>query len=83
MLKASPIAGSQIARFDGLRRSGNVLATSELSKPAALPLHAARFCTISAVRIKTSVELTINDFENEVAIHIGLDAVLVRDLRTR
>jgi hypothetical protein len=63
-----------VARWDGLRRIGNVLAGSQLSSDAALYRYtagaAARFGTI---RVKSSVELyDFRDFDRELALHLGL-----------
>jgi hypothetical protein len=63
------------ARFDGLLRYGNVLATSALSSRATL----LRYTAGAAVRIsdnvrfKTSLEYyDFNDFDDDVAVHVGV-----------
>ncbi len=64
-----------VARADGMRRIGNVLTTSPLRSEsivlrwtAALAYHLKK-----GLRIKTSVEVyDFSDFEDEVAIHLGL-----------
>ena len=63
-----------IARWDGLRRRGNVLADSELSSRS----HFLRYTAGAAVRvagevrIKGSVELyDFSDFDTEVGVHLG------------
>ena len=68
-------SATAIARWDGLRRSGNVLATSALSKSSSLYRYTLGFAfrVVSAVRLKTSIELyDFNDFANELAVHVGL-----------
>jgi hypothetical protein len=64
-----------IARWDGLRRRGNVLATSDLSSRSTLYRYtlAAAVRVESEIRIKASAELyDFNDFANEVALHVGV-----------
>ncbi len=64
-----------IARFDGLRRDGNVLATSPLrSRSAVLRYTAgAAYRLPSGLRIKASVEeYDFSDFEDETAVHVGV-----------
>ncbi|CAN5910066.1 hypothetical protein BH11MYX3_BH11MYX3_31130 [soil metagenome] len=59
----------------GLRRVGNVLATSELrSRSAVLRYTAAAAYELSgALRLKTSVELyDVSDFDDELAVHLGI-----------
>jgi hypothetical protein len=66
---------SLIARWDGLRRIGNVLATSELSSSSSLFRYTAggAYRFHSGIRLKTSVELyQFSDFANELAIHLGV-----------
>ena len=66
---------SLIARWDGLRRRGNVLATSQLSSDASLYRYTAAiaFRLVSGVRVKTSVEYyQFSDFADEIAIHLGI-----------
>ncbi len=63
-----------IARWDGLRRVGNVLASSQLTSDTSLYRYTAgaavRFGTI---RVKSSVELyDFEEFEREIAVHLGL-----------
>lgn len=62
-------------RFDGLRRRGNVLATSELSSRATLYRYTAGAAVRvdKEVRIKASVELyQFGDFADELALHLGV-----------
>jgi len=62
-------------RWDGLRRRGNVLATSELSSRASVYRFTAGVAVRvdNEVRIKASAELyRFNDFANELAIHLGV-----------
>jgi len=63
-----------VARWDGLRRIGNVLASSQLSSDASLLRYTAGAAVrFGALRVKSSVELyDFRDFEREVAIHLGL-----------
>jgi len=64
-----------IARWDGLRRTGNVLATSTLSSYSTVYRETAALSMklTSTIRLKTSVELyQFSDFANEVAIHLGI-----------
>jgi hypothetical protein len=66
---------SLIARWDGLRRRGNVLSTSELSSDASVYRYTAAvaFGLTSGVRVKTSVEYyQFSDFADEIAIHLGI-----------
>lgn len=66
---------SLIARWDGLRQVGNVLATSELRSRSAILRYtaAAAIKLTGALRIKTSLELyDFSDFEDELAAHIGI-----------
>jgi hypothetical protein len=71
-----PLGGvSLIARWDGLRRAGNVLATSQLSSSSFVLRYTLGFAArvYAAIRIKTSVELyQFSDFPDELAIHLGL-----------
>jgi hypothetical protein len=63
------------ARFDGLLRFGNVLATSALSSSSrVLRYTAGAAIRLSAnIRLKTSVELyQFNDLGNDVALHLGI-----------
>ena len=64
-----------VGRWDGLRRLGNVLATSELRSNSVV----LRYTGGVAIRLhgdlvlKTSAELyDFSDFDDEVAIHLGL-----------
>jgi hypothetical protein len=63
-----------VARWDGLRRRGNVLAGSQLAYDAALYRYTAGVAVrFGSVRVKSSVELyDFHDFEREVAVHLGL-----------
>ena len=64
-----------IARWDGLRRQGNVLATSPLrSRSAVLRYTAATSVRlVSSLRLKASIErYDFSDFGDEVALHLGL-----------
>jgi hypothetical protein len=64
-----------VARWDGLRRLGNVVQTSALrSKSLLLRYTAAMSIRVeAAMRIKISAELyDASDFEDEVAIHVGV-----------
>tara|TARA_R110002073_G_scaffold323204_2_gene500423 strand:- start:89380 stop:90522 length:1143 start_codon:yes stop_codon:yes gene_type:complete len=64
-----------IGRWDGMRRLGNVVATSPLrSKSAVLRYTAAVAYRLSmGLRIKSSVEFyDFSDFEDEVALHLAL-----------
>lgn len=64
-----------IGRWDGLRRVGNVLATSELRSESAVLRYtaAAAYKLSGALRLKTSVELyDFSDFEDELAFHLGV-----------
>jgi hypothetical protein len=68
-------AVTALARFDGLRRSGNVLATSALSNSSSLyrGTFALAFRVVSSMRIKTSIEYyDFSDFQNDIAVHVGL-----------
>ncbi len=64
-----------IGRWDGLRRFGNVLATSELSSNSSVLRYTAAMAyrLAAPIRIKASVEAyDFSDFENELALHLGL-----------
>jgi hypothetical protein len=64
-----------IGRWDGLRRAGNVVASSQLRSKSALLRYTGglAYRMKNALRIKTSVEVyDFSDFEDEVAVHIGL-----------
>ncbi len=64
-----------IARFDGLRRHGNVLAGSELSGYTYVLRYTAAIAIKikQSVRIKASVEYyDFRDFRNEIAVHVGV-----------
>jgi hypothetical protein len=63
------------ARFDGLLRFGNVLATSELSSSASL----LRYTAGAAVRISDNVRFKasaeyyrFSDFDDDLALHVGV-----------
>jgi hypothetical protein len=63
------------ARFDGLFRSGNVLADSALSQRSRLVRYTAGAAVRVSdnVRIKSSVEYyDFNDLDDDVALHIGV-----------
>lgn len=63
-----------VARWDGLRRNGNVLASSPLSADTSMLRYTAGAAVrFGAIRVKGSVELyDFRDFERELAIHLGL-----------
>lgn len=64
-----------LARFDGLRRAGNVLANSSLRSRSAVLRYtlAASIRLVSSLRLKTSLErYDFSDFSDEVAAHLGL-----------
>ena len=63
-----------VARWDGLRRIGNVLASSLLSDDASLLRYTAGAAVrFGAIRVKGSVELyDFRDFDRELAVHLGL-----------
>jgi hypothetical protein len=64
-----------IARFDGLRRIGNVPLSSPLAYHASITRYtlAAAYRATANVRIKTSVEYyQFSDFQNELALHLGV-----------
>ncbi len=66
-----------IARWDGLRRAGNVLATSALSDRSSVLRYTAAVAIRIAggVRLKTSIEAyQFSDFEDELGLHLGLAA---------
>lgn len=66
---------SLIGRFDGMRRRGNVVASSPLRSESALLRYTAglAYKLDMGLRIKTSAELyDFSDFSDEVAIHVGL-----------
>ncbi|TMQ16088.1 MAG: hypothetical protein E6J90_24460 [Deltaproteobacteria bacterium] len=68
-----------IGRFDGLRRQGNVLRTSELRSDSAVLRYTAgaSIKVRGAVRIKLSGELyDFSDFSDEVAIHLAVTGAL-------
>jgi len=63
------------ARFDGLLRRGNVLATSALNARAQLLRYTAgtAYRIIDNIRIKASVEYyQFSDLANDLALHIGV-----------
>lgn len=64
-----------IARWDGLRRQGNVLANSALRSRSAVLRYtaAASVRLVSSLRLKASLErYDFSDFGDEVAAHVGL-----------
>lgn len=64
-----------VGRLDGLRRFGNVLATSELTARSTVVRYtaAAAIRVAGAIRIKTSLEAyDFSDFDSELALHLGL-----------
>ena len=64
-----------IGRFDGLRRSGNVLATSPLRFESTVLRYTAALAyrVMGGLRVKSSVELyDFSDFEDEIALHLGI-----------
>jgi hypothetical protein len=68
-----------ILRWDGLRRQGNVLRTSELRSDSALLRYTAgaSFKVRGATRIKLSGEFyDFSDFADEIAIHVALTGTL-------
>ncbi|HET7501854.1 MAG TPA: hypothetical protein VFK02_12645 [Kofleriaceae bacterium] len=68
-----------IARWDGLRRQGNVLRNSELRSDSALLRYTAgaSFRLRGATRLKLSGEVyDFSDFQDEVAIHLALAGAL-------
>jgi hypothetical protein len=68
-----------IVRWDGLRRQGNVLRTTELRSDSALLRYTAgaSFRLRGATRIKLSGELyDFSDFQDEIAIHLAVAGAL-------
>jgi hypothetical protein len=68
-----------ILRYDGLRRQGNVLRTSELRSDSALLRYTAgaSFKLRGATRLKLSGELyDFSDFSDEIAIHLAVTGAL-------
>ncbi|MEO8699745.1 MAG: hypothetical protein ABI867_06865 [Kofleriaceae bacterium] len=63
-----------LARFDGLRRLGNVLATSQLDSNTSLLRYTAGVAVrVGGIRVKGSAELyEFSELGREVAIHFGL-----------
>jgi hypothetical protein len=68
-----------IGRWDGLRRQGNVLRTSDLRSDSAL----LRYTLATSIRIKGSTRVKLSgeiydfsDFSDEVAIHLALAGAL-------
>jgi hypothetical protein len=68
-----------IGRFDGLRRQGNVLRTSDLRSDSAL----LRYTVGTSIRIKGSTRVKLSgevydfsDFKDEIAIHLALAGAL-------
>ncbi len=64
-----------VLRWDGLRRRGNVLDTSELRSDSAVLRYTAAttFRIREALRLKLSVErYDFSDFEDELVLHLGI-----------
>ncbi|MEO8550878.1 MAG: hypothetical protein ABI678_12920, partial [Kofleriaceae bacterium] len=64
-----------IARWDGLRRWGNVLATSPLRSRSILLRYTAGVAVrvVAGVRVKASVEAyDFSDLQDELAVHLGV-----------
>ena len=64
-----------VARWDGLRRLGNTLATSELRSESIMLRYTGGFSyrLRAATRLKLSAEYyDSSDFDDEVALHIGI-----------
>ncbi|HTJ42488.1 MAG TPA: hypothetical protein VL463_10365 [Kofleriaceae bacterium] len=64
-----------VGRWDGLRRRGNVLATSELRSDSVVLRYTAAFAfrVHGDLLLKMSTELyDFSDFDDEAAIHLGL-----------
>ena len=64
-----------VARWDGLRRFGNVVATSPLRSKSVLLRYtlAAAVRLVSSIRLKASVEeYDFSDFPDELALHLGV-----------
>jgi len=64
-----------VLREDGLRRRGNVLATSELRKDSAILRHTAALAVLlhASLRLKLSYEYCdFSDFDDEHIIHAGI-----------
>jgi hypothetical protein len=64
-----------VARWDGLRRRGNVLRTSELRSDSAVLRYTlgATYQVRESLRLKVSGELyDFSDFDDEVALHLGI-----------
>jgi hypothetical protein len=68
-----------IARWDGLRRQGNVVRTSELRSDSALLRYTlgATLKLAGATRLKLSGEIyDFSDFKDEIAIHLAIAGAL-------
>lgn len=64
-----------VARWDGLRRRGNVVRGSELRSDSAILRYtlAATYAVRQSLRLKVSGELyDFSDFDDEVALHLGI-----------
>ncbi len=64
-----------IGRWDGMRRFGNVVATSPLRSESVMLRYTAAIAYRMSIglRIKSSVEVyDFSDFDDEVALHLGL-----------
>lgn len=67
-----------LGRFDGLRRRGNVLASSRLSKDAQVLRYTAGLNVLIgySLRVKLTGEYyTFNDLDDEIAANVGVAAV--------
>jgi hypothetical protein len=64
-----------VTRWDGLRRFGNVLATSPLRSKSMLLRYTGAIAlrVISGVRVKASIEAyDFSDLPDEIATHLGV-----------
>jgi hypothetical protein len=72
-----PLGGGTtfVGRFDGLRRRGNVLVTSDLRSDSIVLRYTAAFAfrLRNDLMLKMSTELyDFSDFDDEVAVHLGI-----------
>jgi hypothetical protein len=68
-----------VARWDGLRRRGNVPQQSSLRSESIVARSTAAFCfrLAESLRLKASVEYyDFSDFDDEIALHFGLAGTL-------